>query len=72
MAQPHDALARTVLEIAEEVERDERRIKHEILEAAGHGDLAVIVRIVRRWLELPVRQVLGLAGEEPRTASPGT
>jgi hypothetical protein len=72
MAQPQHALARTVLEIAAEVERDERRIKHEILEAAGRGDLAAVIRIVRRWLEVPVREVLALAVERPGTGAVGT
>lgn len=72
MAQPQDALARTVLEIAAEVERDERRIKHEILEAAGLGDLAAVIRIVRRWLDVPVREVLAFAVERAGSGAVGT
>ena len=52
-----DRLARTVLEMAGEIEADEERIKAAILSAAQSGDSATVARIVRRWMDRPVREV---------------
>jgi hypothetical protein len=52
------ALANRILEIAEEVERAERAIKKQLLEAADRGDVQRISHLVRRWMEVPVIEVL--------------
>ncbi len=54
----NEHLAKTLLEVAMEVERDELRIKRVILDAARRGDVGEVERIILRWLELPVGRVL--------------
>lgn len=53
-----DSFARTVLEMAEAIESEERRIKQALLEAAGNGDLQWIVEALDRWLTGPTTAVL--------------
>ncbi len=65
----HEYLAKTLLEVAMEVERDELRIKRVILDAARRGDAGEVVRIILRWLELPVGRVLP-APAEPTDDTP--
>lgn len=63
MSENQDRLARTVLEMAGEIEADEQRIKAAILSAAKLGDSVTVARIVRRWMNRPVREVANwLAG----------
>ena len=57
MSAKQDHLARIVLEIASAIEADEERIKTAILSAAQSGDSATVARIVRRWMDRPVREV---------------
>lgn len=53
-----ERLARTVLQIAGEVEADEQRVKEAILSAAEAGDSDTVARIMRRWMRRPVREVV--------------
>ena len=50
--------ARSVLNIAAEVEAAENEIKNEILRAARVGDTAAVITIVTRWQTLPATEVL--------------
>ena len=52
------ALATRILEIAEEVERAELAIKKRLVEAADRGDVRQVSRLLRRWMEVPVAEVL--------------
>lgn len=63
--------ARTVLDIAAEVESAETRLKEAILAAAREGDCARVIDIVSRWMTVPATEVLpegepSGAGEEAR------
>jgi hypothetical protein len=59
---PTAAFARAALELAAQVEADERRIKQAILDAARAGDMALVIGIVERWQNRPAAEVLtGLA-----------
>lgn len=53
-----DQLARMVLEMAGELEADEKLIKEAILAAAESGKADEVAAIVRRWLALPIRDVV--------------
>ena len=53
-----DQLARMVLEMAGELEADEKLIKEAILAAAESGNTDEVASIVRRWLALPIRDVV--------------
>ena len=50
-------LAETLLDVAAQVEHDERALKESILEAAARGDTTFIERVVRRWMDAPPRDV---------------
>lgn len=70
---PLGSYAGALLAVAEEVERLEERIRDAILEAASRGDCGLVGRIVRRWRELPVREVLdGSESADPSPRMPGT
>lgn len=69
MQEPGDAFARSLLDAAAQLERDEQRIKRAVLEAVCRGDSAAAARIVQRWLDGPASQVLAAAES---SASPGT
>jgi len=47
-----------VLEMAGELEADEKLIKEAILAAAESGNTNEVASIVRRWLALPIRDVV--------------
>ena len=53
-----DQLARMVLEMAGELEADEKLIKEAILAAAESGKTDEVAAIVRRWLALPIKEVV--------------
>ena len=53
-----ESIARTVLEIADEIERTEMAIKKELLKTARNGDVQRIEEIVKRWISEPVSNVL--------------
>ena len=55
--------AKSVFDVAAEVEAAETNIKHAILAAAQAGDCARIRDIVQRWLSTPPTEVLRAAGE---------
>lgn len=59
------------MEIAEEVERGERAIKRRLLEAADRGDVRQVSRLVRRWMEVPVAEVLQDEGNPPPKSQRG-
>lgn len=59
------AYARTVLDVAAEVEAAETNIKHAILAAAQAGDCARVAEIVTRWLDTPPTQLLASMGLAP-------
>lgn len=50
--------ARTVLDMAAEVESAEMRIKFDVLKAAEAGDMNKIIDIVTRWVTEPATEVL--------------
>lgn len=52
------SFARTLLDLAAEVERDERLIKLAILDAARQGNSGMVARIVDLWLTRPPSEVL--------------
>jgi hypothetical protein len=47
-----------VLEMAGELEADEKLIKEAILAAAESGKTDEVAAIVRRWLALPIKEVV--------------
>ncbi len=51
-------LSNMLVDLAEEVHRAEERIKQEILDAAERGDNQRVVELMRRWMTLPVTEVL--------------
>ena len=55
--------ARTIIEIAMDVEAIERRIREVIKEAAERGDTTTIITVVDRWNTLPAVEVL--SGDGP-------
>jgi hypothetical protein len=55
---PPDSFARTVLDVAAQVEAAETLIKQAILDAAQAGDCGRIIDIVTRWQRLPAAEVL--------------
>ena len=52
------SMAKTVLEMADAIERTELEIKEELLNAANEDDLERVKVIVRRWISGPVSNVL--------------
>lgn len=52
------SLARSLLELAAEMEQQEREIKRAVLAAVQGGNAPLAARLVRRWLEGPVSEVL--------------
>ncbi len=50
-------LARTLLDLALEVEEAELRIKEAILQAAQRGDVALVETIITRWMTDPPVEV---------------
>lgn len=55
---PGPSLARSLLDLAAEVEAAERSIKAALLAAIKAGDSAAAERIITRWLTLPPAEVL--------------
>ncbi|MBS0198076.1 MAG: hypothetical protein JSR77_15085 [Planctomycetes bacterium] len=50
--------ARVVFKIAEQLERDENRVKRTVLELAQAGDTRTIIEIVTLWIEGPCSAVV--------------
>lgn len=58
-----DSFARTLLDMAIQVEQEESRIKRAVLQALEEGNVVQVKAIVKRWLEKPVSEVLGTCVE---------
>jgi len=54
------SMAKTILEMADAIERAELEIKEELLKAADDHDLEKIKEIVTRWISEPVSDVLAI------------
>ena len=52
------SMAKTVLEMADAIERTELKIKEELLSAANDEDFEKVKEIVIRWMKGPVFNVL--------------
>lgn len=52
-----EAITRSVLDIAAEVEKAEANLKAAILDAASAGDCQAVIDIVGRWIKEPVVDV---------------
>jgi len=52
-----------LLELADALDREERRIKHRLLEMAQEGDAAGVAKVVDRWMRVPIAEVLEGVGE---------
>lgn len=57
------AFARSVLNVAAEVDAAETRIKQAILDAANEGDAPRVVEIVTRWQQVPATEVLATTSQ---------
>lgn len=55
-----DALARTLLEVAAEVDRDEQCLKRALIEAAEQGDAPQVRALIAVWMDRPAREVLDM------------
>ncbi len=56
-------LSKALIVAATECVAEEQRIKQELLRRAQSGDAAGAMRLVSRWLDRPVMEVLGESGD---------
>ncbi|MCH8080232.1 MAG: hypothetical protein IIA06_10735 [Proteobacteria bacterium] len=63
------SMAKTVLEMADAIERTELEIKEELLSAANNEDFERVKEIVTRWISEPVSDVLAINEKNNRVRS---
>lgn len=61
--------ARTVLQLANEIDAEEQLIKQELVSALQRNDVSHAMRLLQRWMDGPVTEVL--ADEEQDHSRPG-